>query len=960
MARTRFVAGAVCALAALTCGTSPATTVLAGRPPITRFAPDIGTYPQNFAVAEDRDSIVYIGNASGVLAFDGTRWQLIGLPGGGRVRALAYDGDRRVYAGGLNAFGYIERNAAGRGVFHDLTPLFKKDLHGQRFGDIWDVVIGKHGVLFAGLRDLFLYDPATGRTHYWHTRMRLGAVTGAGNKLLVQFRGVGLEYLDGSRWRLIPGGAAIQWPVYRMLSLPDGGLLLLAGDGRWRSYRDGRVEAFSVPQGFPASSHFTGGCVLGDGTLALITDAGDIYFLAPGGRRASHVSISSGYLSGVIRANGGGLLTVDDHGLYHIEWPAPWTRIGSSAGLTGSIHDLVHWGKQWLALTTAGVFRAVSNSADGITSFTPTGWTSIEAIDLLPVDGNSALLATPYALDEVHAGRVAPIASLYPLLLVRSAVNPDIVYVGTEGGIAVVARDGDRWHLRLEHEAELPRGTNSIVEAAPHRLWIGSELGGAELITLTDDDRHVLKARQFTSADGLQYGAHDPGADVTRLENGTVVVTTARGEYRWNGRRFVTDDLGGLDKLRQSGERLNLAVAPDGTLWAWSWKHLYRRDAHGWRRESIAKLRDGIIEALTFDADGAALVSAGDSILRYQQVPAKPQPDRPRTLLRNVELTRRDGTHRYLPLGKAAPLRFGQGDFALTFNFAMPDYVAPGAVRYEARLIGIESTFSDWSPSDHYTYSHLRAGDYRFEVRGRDSEGRVTAAAPFSFTIVPPWYARRWVEIGWLLAAAALLLVTGACGIRWRTHRLAVRATDLARLVAERTRELEAANKQLRTMAHLDSLTGIPNRRRLEDYLEKVWTQCRERQRPLSVLLIDVDHFKAYNDLHGHPAGDTALKRLVTILSLCLRRAEDLLARYGGEEFLAVLPGASADVAQGVAEHMRASVADADIDCTISVGLATRLAEAELTVWDVVEAADRALYEAKSAGRNRTVADFGR
>jgi diguanylate cyclase (GGDEF)-like protein len=171
-------------------------------------------------------------------------------------------------------------------------------------------------------------------------------------------------------------------------------------------------------------------------------------------------------------------------------------------------------------------------------------------------------------------------------------------------------------------------------------------------------------------------------------------------------------------------------------------------------------------------------------------------------------------------------------------------------------------------------------------------------------------------------------------------------------MVTDRTRELEDANRRLETIAHVDGLTGIPNRRRLDDYLNSVWASSSVRGRPLAVLAIDVDHFKRYNDQHGHLAGDQLLKSLATRLTRCLRRTEDLIARYGGEEFIAVLPGADLEVASEVAELMRARVEESTLGATVSIGVASAIPGESARLEALVGDADAALYAAKHAGRN--------
>jgi diguanylate cyclase (GGDEF)-like protein len=154
-------------------------------------------------------------------------------------------------------------------------------------------------------------------------------------------------------------------------------------------------------------------------------------------------------------------------------------------------------------------------------------------------------------------------------------------------------------------------------------------------------------------------------------------------------------------------------------------------------------------------------------------------------------------------------------------------------------------------------------------------------------------------------------------------------------------------------MAHVDGLTGVPNRRRLDEYLQAVWSNCREQSKPLSLLAIDVDHFKQYNDRRGHLAGDELLKDLVRECLGCLRRTEDLLARYGGEEFVVVLPGADVGVARTLAESMRAAVANSAMGVTVSIGVSSALPDDAALPTELFTRADEALYAAKRAGRNR-------
>jgi diguanylate cyclase (GGDEF)-like protein len=180
------------------------------------------------------------------------------------------------------------------------------------------------------------------------------------------------------------------------------------------------------------------------------------------------------------------------------------------------------------------------------------------------------------------------------------------------------------------------------------------------------------------------------------------------------------------------------------------------------------------------------------------------------------------------------------------------------------------------------------------------------------------------------------------------------------------TQELKAANEKLRRFSYVDGLTGIPNRRQLNEFFDAVWADACQQNTEICTIMLDVDHFKAYNDSYGHEAGDQVLIQLAQCLAATVRNPQHLLARYGGEEFAAILPGATLPEALAIAEACRQAIMALNIPhafhsseriVTISLGVSTRTPadqqNHDLTNTQLLQRADQALYGSKKGGRNR-------
>jgi diguanylate cyclase (GGDEF)-like protein len=317
------------------------------------------------------------------------------------------------------------------------------------------------------------------------------------------------------------------------------------------------------------------------------------------------------------------------------------------------------------------------------------------------------------------------------------------------------------------------------------------------------------------------------------------------------------------------------------------------------------------------------------------------------------------------PVSPVAGLVLPAGRRNLEFHFAAPHFVSPGRVHYRYKLEGLDPDWVEAGPRRDAYYSRLPSGQFTFRVAAVNGDGVSSPAETvFSFRLEPRLVERPWFFGLCAAAVGGVLLV----GDRVRVRAVKARERSLQLLVEERTRELAEANARLERLSSLDGLTGVANRRRFDEVMDQEWRRAARANTPLSLIMLDLDFFKAYNDTNGHLAGDERLRQVAQALVSAVGRAGDLVARYGGEEFVVLLPGMPQGDAAALAERLRAGVEALGLShnastvsrvVTLTAGVATMVPKERTSPAALLAAADGALYRAKGEGRNRVAVAAG-
>ena len=295
----------------------------------------------------------------------------------------------------------------------------------------------------------------------------------------------------------------------------------------------------------------------------------------------------------------------------------------------------------------------------------------------------------------------------------------------------------------------------------------------------------------------------------------------------------------------------------------------------------------------------------------------------------------------------------------IEINFAGVSLIKSEQVKFRYRLDGHDAEWVDADTRRTAYYSYLPPGKYRFLVIAANSDNIWNdEGASLNLELKPFFYQTGLFYVLATLGVAAVLLGAWKASV----HQLQSRERQLASLVDDKTEELRKANDELQQLANSDGLTGVSNRRRFEEFLADEWRRAIRFKTGISLVLLDIDHFKLFNDTYGHLAGDECLRNVAVALKETIHRPTDLLARFGGEEFAIVLGGTDAAGALQIAEHALAQVnalriahrqSPTSAHVTVSAGVATTLATVGMSEADFLKAADEALYRAKAGGRNR-------
>ncbi len=516
------------------------------------------------------------------------------------------------------------------------------------------------------------------------------------------------------------------------------------------------------------------------------------------------------------------------------------------------------------------------------------------------------------------------------------------LWVATEEGLFVAKTP----YSKFSRIAELPATRIwTVVEASDGAIWAGG--AGGLFSNESGKWRNWTQANGLSNKEVLSLGAGTNGTlwvgyrfgggiDRVHVRSGTLAVEKGVQRRGSDGLIYFLD----FDSLG----RLWAGTEQGVDMWDGSrWSHYDMTDGLVWNDCDLGSFAEG--------SDGALWIGTSGGLSRFKPRPHPSPESPPNVVFTGIQMGPNDIS------GMRNP-SFDLNSGALIVRFSALNAPRQNGVVFRYRLEGANPAWTRTTERA-LQFAELPPGAYRLQIEAQDSEGAWNPrGAEFPFEILTPWYGRRWF-IGTCILVA-FLLIAGTFRLRFQSAKR--RERELEQIVESKTSDLRRVNETLQRLSTLDSLTGLANRRVFDQSLEQECARMRRSGTPLSLIIFDVDHFKALNDSEGHQRGDEYLALIGKVLTGMARRQIDVAARYGGEEFALILPATEVAGAVDIAESARMAIAalrlpnptsTVEAFLTVSAGIANALPDLRSSPEELLAAADRALYRAKRAGRNR-------
>jgi signal transduction histidine kinase/ligand-binding sensor domain-containing protein len=792
-----------------------------GYPFIRNFsADDYKANTQNFAVVQDHRGVMYMGNFSGILEYDGAGWRVITTRNITKVSSLACDSAGRVWVGARGEIGYLAPGPQGRMQFMPLDD--RLDEAERDFLDVIATFATPQGIYFVTDKSILLYQ------HQSFTAWDAGGTIQDAffilDELYYCVKDQGLMRLHDGRPQTVAQCSDLPQAteVTAMLAAGEDSVILgTPNQGLFLMTRGGVAKWATAADPLFRSSHITCGLKLSDGSYVFGTARRGLIAIEADGQLKQVVDKTAGLrndeVSSLYIDHDNALWAALANGLALVETPSPLSSFNERNGLEGGVTAMIRHDHRLFVATYQGLYyySTGERAFRAVTGITTACWS------VIPFD-RFILVATTQGVYEINDLQATPIAGGFSLRLFRSLTAPSVVFVGQTDGLRRLQYTNNRW-IDRGYCNDIHDEIQEIAGDRQGNLWLNTPING--LYLCREDDGAFVQRFDTTSGLPSMVGNH-----LNELSAG-IILTTRRGLCRYNpvSKAFETSPLLLNDSLDRSIWLSRIVEDRNGNLWTAGGDEkgiaCYLPEKNdGLRKMTVPFLPVGdfIVWTLFPEANGTTWFGGPDGLIRYDPSVQANYDASFYTLIRRVVI-KNDSVIFYgsfsgadgiavtsQPSGMTPVLDYANNSIQL--EYASTAYHVKGMILYQYFLEGFDKIPSEWRVENTKEYTNLPHGSYMFHVRSQNIYDNVSGEATFAFNISTPWFMTWWAYVIYILLAGGVIYII----VRLRSQQLMKEKLALENTIRERTSEVvrqkeEIEQKSLQLSEKNDELEKINN-----------------------------------------------------------------------------------------------------------------------------------------------------